>query len=405
MLGASACCVLLGLSQLLSLIEASPLPSIFTRSSQGLRVPFKKSLSPKSLIKRQGVVDTLTNDVMSYEITVSIGSPAQTVVLQLDTGSSDLWVLSPGACSSDGCTCPSEGCTYYDPNNSDSAQEYTDDSGNPISFDFEYGSGSSSGYYWNDDITVAGVGLSGAIVAVASSSTNEGRGILGVGLETGESSDFPENPHPGVLEMLSAAGYISSNSYSLWLDSTSSSAGEIIFGAVDSSKYTGDLVTLPIVPSPDGMARLTVEWSYFSVTVNGNQEYEADDSGSNGPATLLDSGTSLAYIPSDIFSGVAQVFGLTQDASGTYIGSCDISTWDATLNFGFGDSGNGPEVLINVPASEIMRGSDDGGCVFGFQPSSSSSDPSILGDTFLTSAYVYYDLDASTISLAQSAWS
>jgi hypothetical protein len=64
-------------------------------------------------MKRDGsVVVSLLNEVVSYDITIEVGTPAQTVNLQLDTGSSDLWVLAPEACDTATCTCPSGGCTY-----------------------------------------------------------------------------------------------------------------------------------------------------------------------------------------------------------------------------------------------------------------------------------------------------
>jgi hypothetical protein len=75
------------------------------------------------------------------------------------------------------------------------------------------------GDYITDNITVGGARLTNVIIGLASDDTNEERGILGVGLPADEASDIPE--HAGVLELLVRQGYISSTSYSLYLDSYS----------------------------------------------------------------------------------------------------------------------------------------------------------------------------------------
>jgi Eukaryotic aspartyl protease len=88
-----------------------------------------------------------------------------------------------------------------------------------VPFNFSYGSGDVVGDYISDNIAVGGANLTAVIIGVASEDTNEQRGILGVGLPAGETPDVLE--HAGVLELLVSQGYISSASYSLYLDSYS----------------------------------------------------------------------------------------------------------------------------------------------------------------------------------------
>jgi hypothetical protein len=136
--------------------------------------------------------------------------------------------------------------------------------------------------------------------------------------------------------------------------------------------------------------------------------YESSQSSSslnNGPATLLDSGTTLAQIPQDVFENMSSIFSLTYDSqAGLWLGLCSITTENVQLEFGFGA---GPDVTITVAASEIMRPflGDSTGiyCEFGFQNRGINAS-FILGDSFLTSTYAYYDFDAYTISLAQANW-
>jgi yapsin 1 len=119
------------------------------------------------------------------------------------------------------------------------------------------------------------------------------------------------------------------------------------------------------------------------------------------PATLLDSGTTLAYVPNDIFQAFAEIFSLEQDPdTGVWLGLCSIQSWNVQLEFTFGMA-----VTISVTASQILRAWDSSGtyCQFGFQPAGDST-LYILGDAFLTSAYVYYDFNAMQIGLAQAGW-
>jgi hypothetical protein len=165
---------------------------------------------------------------------------------------------------------------------------------------------------------------------------------------------------------------------------------------------------VPIVPSPDGVARLTIEWTFLDISINGESVYQSNQSSSalnNGPATLLDSGTTLAFVPQDVFEEMESLFSLTYNSQyDVWLGLCSITTENIQLEFGFGV---GPQVTITVPASEIMRpfpvDSTGTNCQFGFQNGGTNT-LFILGDTFLTSAYTYYDFDASTISLAQANW-
>jgi hypothetical protein len=99
-------------SQLLSVWAAIALltPVLGTPVS----LPVKRSASPgvlampisrksRSISKRDGFQVTLSNEEYYYSMSVGIGSPPQSISLELDTGSSDTWAFSPSACSSVSC--------------------------------------------------------------------------------------------------------------------------------------------------------------------------------------------------------------------------------------------------------------------------------------------------------------
>jgi hypothetical protein len=50
-----------------------------------------------------------------------------------------------------------------------------------------------------------------------------------------------------VIESLVSAGLTERAAFSLWLNDLNAGIGSILFGGVDTDKYTGDLISLPIV--------------------------------------------------------------------------------------------------------------------------------------------------------------
>jgi hypothetical protein len=118
---------------------------------------------------------------------------------------------------------------------------------------------------------------------------------------------------------------------------------------------------------------------------------------------LLDSGTSLTYLPTDVFNGFASIFNVI-DESGNLIIDCSFKTSQSHgyVTFTFGDSSG--TATINVPIDELIQAipGDSKNCLLGIQDGGAQGDIYILGDVFLRSAYVIYDLTHNQIGLAQA---
>lgn len=340
--------------------------------------------------RQKTVQETLDNLETLYFANASLGTPAQDFRLHIDTGSSDLWVNSANSnlCMQGGNQCGDSGT--YNANQS-STYKYV----NSV-FNISYVDGSgASGDYATDTFRFGGKTLQDMQFGIGyvSSSTE---GILGIGYPINEVAVGRAglDAYPNLPAKLVDTGAINSKAYSLWLNDLDASTGSILFGGVDTDKYEGQLQTLPIVAERG-------EYAEFIVVLTGMGQNGNDGSlfkDENVPV-LLDSGSSLMYLPDQVANALYQAYDAQYDASqGAAFVNCNLANKKGSVDFNF--SG----VKISVPLNELVilaavsRGRSI--CIFGVGPAGDSL--AVLGDTFLRSAYVVYDLDNNQISLAQT---
>lgn len=226
-------------------------------------------------------------------------------------------------------------------------------------------------------------------------------GILGVGYPSNEAVIAATgNPYPNLPQVLVRSGAIKSHAFSLWLNDLESNTGRVLFGGIDTAKFHGSLSTVPIQPIAGRYSAYVITMTGLSVDTSSSTQVLMPSSQSI--AVLLDSGTTLTYLPLAIVQAVYQRFGATFDQSqGLGFVPCSLAQQKTHLTYNFSS------VLIQVSLDELVLAwqgltFQDGthACVFGLVPASSGS--YVLGDTFLRSAYVVYDLDNNEISLAQT---
>lgn len=261
--------------------------------------------------------------------------------------------------------------------------------------------------------------ITGQMLALANNGSNLD-GVLGLGYTLIESTNQGPNPftYPTVVDQLFDQGKINLKAYSLFLDSRDAKTGSIIFGGMDTDKYIGDLVQVPMAPrvSPQGdpvFDSLAIYLNHLKIT-NGTQTTNLTASALHEHVSL-DSGSSLSYLPNDVAKTLFKALGAVDDtklthgpdASGGVFVNCSLKTSSLTIDYIFGDSET--EAKIRVPISDIIYTSAEmlgeeyryntSSCVLGINPSISGM--SLLGGTFLKSAYVVYDLSNNVMGLAQ----
>lgn len=195
-----------------------------------------------------------------------------------------------------------------------------------------------------------------------------------------------------------AEGLIQSNAYSLWLNDLDANKGNILFGGVDAEKYHPPLLSLPVESEAGVYAEFMITLTKFTL---GDKRI----GGNLALAVLLDTGSSLTYLPDTMVQEIYNAVGAQydSDANAAYV-PCSLANDRKLLNFTFSSptiSVEMNELVLDLITSSGQRPTFSNGvtaCLFGIAPAGTGTN--VLGDTFLRSAYVVYDLDNNLISLA-----
>lgn len=326
-------------------------------------LPFVKEVSNGSLptnspLHRRAFSGSLSNEVMCYIVSFTLGDgqPQKGI---FDTGSSDFWVYSSRT-----------GAPYT----------YNPSRGQLVSNNFyaSYFDGSrAQGGYYKDRVTLDGVTVEAQFGVSEIFDGYPEYGWFGVGPTKLESATNSGGEYPNYPFALKNAGQTETAAYSLYLNRKEANSGVVLFGAVDSGKYTGKLQLI----RSQHVDRFTAEFTVLGRTVTG----------------MLDSGTSYTFLPVDVVREFADSIGARwEDNAQSYILRGQPSGRGLTFDF------SGTQIV--VPSSELLREVAQGIYQLTIRPQGQMSEWVILGDSFLRSAYVVYDLDNNMMAIAQSNW-
>lgn len=152
----------------------------------------------------------------------------------------------------------------------------------------QYGSGSTEGANWIDDVTVAGLTSPNQTFFAATNAVGfielDADGIIGMAF-----SSIAQDNGTTFMENLIAQGSVPANEFSVYLGRVASGTeddSELTLGGRDSTKYTGDFTTVPV--SSETYWQVALD----KVTVNGKT------GGINTPGqAAIDTGTTLMVAP------------------------------------------------------------------------------------------------------------
>ena len=321
--------------------------------------------------------------------------------VKLDTRTSDTWVnyAKNSLCDPDIASCHN---SVYDPALSSTAKDLNQ----PFTAYYNGSTGSTvniqtgaTGDFFSDTFTFGGTPVPNAQFGVGNDSTQT-EGVLGLGFSaTQQNAQYPTVP-----ELLMQNGLTKSLAYSVWLNNITAPQGDIIFGGVDTTKYTGPLITRPMVPGANGKIENPSIWLDGMFFNFGHMpEFGSRLDLDEFPfAVTLDSGSTDAFLPKGLVDSIYKDVDAYIYNGTTAIVSCHyMFNLSYSLQFVFGSS-NIYVPLINFVGLPGRATGNSSECQLGINAQKNPGDPLVLGEVFLRAAYVVYDLGNQEISIAQS---
>ncbi|KAL2023692.1 hypothetical protein VTK56DRAFT_1406 [Thermocarpiscus australiensis] len=310
-----------------------------------------------------------------YFSDITLGTPPQSFKVVLDTGSSNLWVPS--------IECGSIACYLHSKYDSSASSTYKP---NGTSFDIRYGSGSLSGFVSQDTLTIGDITIKGQDFAEATKEPGLtfafGRfdGILGLGYDTISVNGIVPPFYKMIEQKL-----IDEPVFAFYLTDTEGES-EVVFGGVDKDRYKGKITTIPL--------RRKAYWEVdFDAISYGDDTAELENTG-----VILDTGTSLIALPSQLAEMLNAQIGAKKNYAGQYQIDCSKrdSLKDVTFNLSGYNFTLGPyDYVLEVSGSCIST-------FMGMDFPAPTGPLAILGDAFLRRYYSIYDLGANTVGLAEA---
>lgn len=400
-----------------SVASASVLLDIQAYDGHSAPHPLAVERAAKRLARRTTLQADVFRELAYYQVNAELGSPPQKLSLLLDTGSSDLWVLSSNVtclphnsddddswlgvnCSTNGIFDSGKSSTFK--LNASANEDFDPTRPKTWPFQISYGDKSGANGFWaTETLTFGNKAVSNLDFGFAQNASS-GQAVLGIGPVGNEASaDFSRQwEYPNLPQKLKLEGLTSSTAYSLWLNSQTTLKGNILFGGYDRAKLASDLFTLPLQPT-DTPVVTEYAVNLIDIEVNGQRH-------GSGGKVVLDSGTTMALLPSDMIDPIIELTGAQyMEDLNSFILDCDKAPRGGNVTFNFGEGSIVVQLTDLISVLRYSNGSpgifQDGSvmCTVNVQ-NSDKSQPYILGASFLRSAYVVYDIDNGKVSLANA---
>ncbi|KAF5026956.1 hypothetical protein F66182_986 [Fusarium sp. NRRL 66182] len=363
-----------------------------------IRLDLARTKHARHGVKRHLQPIDLANSVQwggSYRTQINVGNPAQSISIIVTTGTQDvIWLPAKETCENT--TLDNYGPCFFGGFDANASRTFDPITDEPELFreglSYKGESSFASGIRFNDDIRLGNISLSNLTMGYADNVTN--------GVIPSISFIFEEdNKEQSFLYQMWHQEYVPTLAYSIWLGSQNAQDGQLYFGAIDTSKYQGNLISFG---SGDG-ALLTLPLTSVTATSSTG----TDELNSQLPIdVILSLGSPISYLPQDLAFEIWAIAGVQDVVFGIPFVPCSHQQSDAFLTLGLGGE-NGAK--INISMSELVQPKDgfdyDSGvvdedlCAFGITNATDGS-PSSLGDHFFRSAYTVVDRDNRRIAIA-----
>jgi len=397
---------------------------------------YQKKEAARNAMRANGfdTIGEIDFDDVVYVSDITIGTPPQTFVVVMDTGSSNLWI--PGKeCGSGGggdacdarrcqgmfcqyvcdkscCNGPESIFMYKNPQvlakNACSGKHLFDVTKstsykkNGQSFQITYGTGSCSGYLASDKVCLGdlcvdnGFGVATKLAPFFADQPLDG--ILGLAFQ----QLAVDQVKPPVQTMIDQK-LLANPWFTVWMTMThkeNETGGLITLGDYDKKHCAENVDWIPLSSA-----------TYFQIPLdgikvgakNGHEEFVILSPESNrGVQAISDTGTSLIAGPSRDVKQICEKLGGQLDQSqGVYMVPCDAANILPPVIFTI----NGKEFAVSAKNYVVKLSAQEGGkCFLGFQgfPSGGFGPSWILGDCWIREYCQIYDMGGKRLGLAKA---
>jgi len=364
-------------------------------SAEVVRVPIQKTVSLRDLAKGMeakgllGSADGVASDGDAVPISdyqnaqfygpIKIGGQDFKVVF--DTGSANTWV--PGK------ACGFLTCWLHPRYDETKSKTYEKDG---REYKVQYGSGPVEGVFSKDTVTVGSIDVKGQLFAEVSKvsfgplniafAAGKFDGLLGLGFKSISQYQIP-TPFEAMIEQK----LIDEPVFAFYLQQDASQQGELLFGGIDKSHYTGELVDVP----------LTSE-SYWEVSLDA-MTFDGKPVISSAQKAIIDSGTSLLAGPKEQVAALATQVGATSVLGKEYVVDCSKKSSLPDLKVTLG----GQEFTLTANDYVLQVSSQ---CLFAFMGIDVPAPRGplwIMGDVFMRKYYCVFDYGNKKMRIAPVA--
>jgi len=395
-----------------------------------LLLPFHR----ESIAPRATTADALYTDLPLaasshvFIVNATVGTPGQPVSLVLSPSSPNTWVPK-----SDVMPCQ----TRYDPRIGFYSSDSNDGSNSACAWG-TFASAKSSTFRtaeqlyipftvaYSDTVNVEGTNFTDTLAlgnikledfsmgVVQSTSHQQWIGMLGLGNDG--STNFPrfsKEYRPNFIDRLVSSGKIISPGYSIWLNDPEGTSGNLLLGAIDQSKYEGELVRFNANQPYDAFPS-AFRVPLVAVSVDDSKGTKFTDS----TVVTLSPADSFSYLPDNIVEGIMSAAGATwNETIKRATIPCNAGS-KSTTNFAFQLEGSaGP--ILNARVSDMvvpqtisrwelntkyLANLPPSVCLFGVQKytavAGAGGPQYILGSSLLRRTYMVFDAANKDVAIA-----
>lgn len=411
-----------------------------TASAQ-LRLPFTRSdiggstgsntQSPSESRRSLSELDVFRSGYDGYFVNVTVGTPPQEISLQLRVQSGESYVPDADRCQ-DRYSVPYGACKYGSFASNESST-YVNPGTETFTKTF-VGGGRIYGEVASETLHIGGAELPKVNLGIVEStgmSTRTSVGVLGLGFNdsayVSSSSSGLGSSLPTVPDRLFQDGHIKSTAYSLWLDDEAGASGNLLFGAVDKSKFDAPLIRFPI---QDRLSTTRFDTMLHSVNSSRSPadafqpllDAEAVDSYGDQTYVEVSPEGAASWLPYTLAAKIYDLVGAVWSRSDEYwLVPCSANASEARLAIRL-HADDGP--VLDVPLADLVMPwdywhssewswdseSETEYCAFSVQSANSTNAESdspyyrrySLGGAVLRRSYMVFDLAGEEIAIAKA---